>query len=235
MNDLAAPATGGRDRPELVLVTGAGGGLGRAVARNVAARGYCVALLGRRVPPLEAVYDEIVAGGGPEPAIVPLDLAKAGAKEFEQLVRLLDGELGGRLRGIVHCAAHFKNFQPLAQLQPFDWIDPLQVNLIAPWGLTRACFPLLEATSGAAVLFLTCPAGHEAKGFQAGYGVSKAALEGLARIWGAEQRKVRIELFDPGPMNTALRRIGYPGELACEMPHPDSVAPRLVELLLRQG
>ena len=127
-------------------------------------------------------------------------------------------------------AAHFKNFQALSELQPFDWIEPLQVNLMAPWGLTRACFGLLEATENSTVMFVTCAAGHEAKAFQGTYGVTKSALEGMARTWSVEQRKVRIELFDPGPMRTALRRLGYPGELDAETPPPEE---RLAALIAR--
>ncbi|MDT0499014.1 SDR family NAD(P)-dependent oxidoreductase [Algiphilus sp. W345] len=231
MNTASAPEDGSAVfSRQTFMITGAGSGLGRALSRRLAELGASVILLGRQSATLETLYDEIVAAGHAQPAIVALDLAKAGAKEFDQLRAQIESEFNGKLHGIVHCAAHFKNFQLLSELQPFDWIEPLQVNLIAPWGLSRACFGLLEATENSMVMFVTCAAGHEAKAFQGTYGVTKSALEGMARTWSVEQRKVRIELFDPGPMRTALRRLGYPGELDAETPPPEE---RLAALIAR--
>ena len=68
----------------VILVTGAGQGLGRAVALACARHGATVALLGRKQEKLEATYDAIAAAGGAEPALVPLDLATAGSAEFER-------------------------------------------------------------------------------------------------------------------------------------------------------
>ena len=61
----------------VVLVTGAGDGIGRAIARSCAEHGATVVLLGRTVEKLECVYDAIRSDGGPEPAIYPMDLSGA--------------------------------------------------------------------------------------------------------------------------------------------------------------
>ena len=145
----------------VILVTGAGSGLGRAVAMRLADLGAHAVLAGKTLAPLEACYDAILAADGAQPAIYPINLAGAGWDDLAEVGANL-GEQMQRLDGIVHCAAHFKNFQLLSELQPFDWIEPLQVNLIAPWGLSRACFGLLEATENSTVMFVTCAAGHEA-------------------------------------------------------------------------
>ena len=126
----------------VVLVTGAGRGLGRAVALACAASGATVALLGRNADRLTDTYDAIVAAGGREPAAIPLDLATAGDREFDTLAQLVVRDLG-RLDALVHCAVHFKPLAPLADQSLEDWLASLRVNLAAPFALTRACVPFL--------------------------------------------------------------------------------------------
>ena len=128
----------------VVLVTGAGQGLGRAVAMDAAAHGATVALLGRKVEKLEAAYDAIVAAGGREPAMIALDLAAAGDAEYDNLAQVVRRDLG-RLDAIAHCASHFVPLGPLAGQSLSQWMTLLKVNLAAPFALTRACLPLLMA------------------------------------------------------------------------------------------
>src|SRR5512142_2467157 len=135
----------------VILVTGAGQGLGHAVALECAAHGATVALLGRSQEKLESAYDAIVAAGGAEPALVPLDLAAAGSAEYEALAALLRRDLG-RLDGIAHCASHFVPLRPLGNETLEQWMETLRVNLAAPFALTRACLPLLAAAPDSSVI-----------------------------------------------------------------------------------
>jgi NAD(P)-dependent dehydrogenase (short-subunit alcohol dehydrogenase family) len=203
------PATLLQDRA--VLVTGAGAGLGRALALACARVGATTILVGKTVGKLEAVYDAIKAAGGAEPAIYPLNLAGATWHDYEELAATLEREFG-RLHGIAHCAAHFKGFGPLAEAEPRDWLETLQVNLTAPFALTRHCLPLLEKSGGASVVFVSDDSGRRGKAYAGAYGVSKFALEGLMQGWAQELEsagRVRVNSLDPGPMETALRRRGY--------------------------
>jgi NAD(P)-dependent dehydrogenase (short-subunit alcohol dehydrogenase family) len=135
-----------------VLVTGAGQGLGRAVALAAARHGATVALLGRRQEKLEATYDAIVEAGGPEPAMIPLDLAAIGSAELEAMAQLIRKDLG-RLDGVAHCASHFVPLGPLADQTLETWMTLLKVNLAMPFAITRACLPLLAAAPDGSVVF----------------------------------------------------------------------------------
>ena len=136
----------------VILVTGAGQGLGRAVALACSQHGATVALLGRRQEKLEATYDAITAAGGAEPALVPLDLEAAGSAEFQSLAQLIRKDLK-RLDGIAHCASHFVPLGPLENQSLEAWMTLLKVNLAAPFGITRACLPLLASAPGGSVVF----------------------------------------------------------------------------------
>jgi len=216
-----------------ILVTGAGDGLGRATALACARLGAQVVLLGRTVKKLEAVYDAIEAAGGPTPAIYPLHLAGASWKDYAELAATLEQEFGG-LDGLVHCAVHFKSFAPLQDIDAKEWLETLQVNLTAAFALTRHCLPLLASAADASVVFVSDRQGRESRAFGGAYAVSKAAIEQMMRIWAADlegSRQLRINSYDPGPMRTALRLKGFPGETLEQSPLPDSAVSTLLWLL----
>ena len=198
----------------VVLVTGAGQGLGRAVALACAGAGATVALLGRKADKLEKVYDTVLAAGGREPAIVPLDLETAGDREFESLAQLVKRDLG-RLDALVHCASHFTPLGPL-HLQTLDqWMTHLRVNLAAPFALTRACLPLLAAAPDGSVVFTSETHGLAPAAYWGALAVSKAALATLAAIWADEHErrgKPRFHVLVPGPVATPQRAQSHPGE-----------------------
>lgn len=198
----------------VVLVTGAGQGLGRAVALACAGAGATVALLGRKVDKLEKVYDAVLSSGGLEPAIVPLDLETAGDREFEALAQLVKRDLG-RLDALVHCASHFTPLGPL-HLQTLDqWTTHLRVNLAAPFALTRACLPLLAAAPDGSVVFTGETHGQAPAAYWGALAVSKSALAALMAIWTDEherQGKPRFHVLVPGPVATPQRAQSHPGE-----------------------
>jgi NAD(P)-dependent dehydrogenase (short-subunit alcohol dehydrogenase family) len=221
-------------RERVILITGAGGGLGRAAALRAASHGATVVLLGRTVKKLEAVYDEIQRSGAPLPAIYPMNLAGASWNDYAELAGNLERGLG-RLDGLLHCAAHFRAFSPLSDLDPRDWMESLQVNLTAAYTLTRHCLPLLTRAPDASVVFVSDVSGRQIKPYRGAYGVAKWALEGLARAWALElsavQPHLRINTYDPGPLRTGLRRRGYPGEDPHKPPPPQTATAELLYLL----
>ena len=207
-------------RERVVLVTGATGGLGRAVALAAAGAGATLVLLGRKVRALETLYDEIERLGGATPALYPMDLAGAVPKDYADLAAAIERECG-RLDGIVHAAAHFDTLQPFEQQTPEEWGRTQQVNVTAPFLLTQACMPLLRRAGDASIVFVFDDPDRVGKAFWGGYGVAKTALQGLASIVQEETESsaVRTHAVLPGPMRTTLRRAAYYGEDT--LAHPD--------------
>ena len=220
-------------KERVVLVTGAGQGLGRALALDAARHGATVALLGRKQEKLEGTYDAIVAAGGAQPAMIPLDLAAAGAAEFEALAQTVRRSLG-RLDGIAHCAAHFVPLGPLASQTLEQWGALLGVNLTAPFALTRACLPLLQAAPDSAVVFVGETHGAEPRAYWGGFAVAKSGLSALAAIWAQElehKGKPRMNVIIPGPIATPQRAQSHPGENRAALRSAESAARSLLFLL----
>lgn len=220
----------------VVLVSGATGGLGRATALAAAEAGAVVVLLGRKVRPLEKLYDEIEQAGFPQPALYPMDLAGASARDHAELAERVGGELG-HLDGLVHAAAHFDTLQPFEQQTPEEWQRTQQVNLAAPFFLTAACLPLMKQSADAAVVFVFDDPARVGNAFWGGYGVAKHALLGLASIVHEETENspVRTHAVLPPPMRTALRRAAYYGENTMEHPEPAHAAGAIAWLLGAEG
>lgn len=225
-------------RPDLlagrvVLVTGAGSGLGRAASLAYARHGAIVALLGRNEARLDAVYDDILAAGGPEPAMFPFDLAAADDRGLANLVGAVQHHLG-RLDGILHSAHQFYSLTPL-ELQTLDqWLSLMRVNLIAPFALTRACLPLLRQAPDASVIFTGESHGHQPAAYWGGYAVAKSGLEALTRIWADElsaEDTLRINTLIPGQAATTLRARTHPGLAPESLPSPDDLMPWYLYLM----
>lgn len=216
-----------------ILITGAGDGIGRAAALACASHGATVILLGRTEEKLECVYDEILAAGGAEPAIVPLDLATAGEAEVQQLAETL-AEHFGALHGLLHNASILGERKPLAQARLATWQSVLQVNVTAGFLLTQALLPLLEAADDASVLFTSSGVGRQGRAYWGAYAVSKFATEGLCQVWAAElanTSRVRVNVINPGATNTAMRRTAYPAEPPTTNPAPEALMPSYLYLL----
>ncbi len=229
--DAAPGALAGR----VVLVTGANGALGEAVARAATLAGASVVLLGRRVPRLQRLHDALAAIG-PAPAIYPLDLLGATPTDYAQMAARIE-EGCGRLDGIVHAAAEFQGLTPLQNTEPTEFVEALHVNVGAPFLLTQACLPLLRRAPDAAVVFVLDDLQRVGRAYWGGYGVSKFAIHGLMQILAdeLEASSVRVSALQPGPMQTGLRAKAFMSEVPGTWPQASAYAQHCVHLLSATG
>lgn len=206
----------------ILLITGAGDGIGKAAAKAFAAHGATVILLGRTIHKLEQVYDEIVAAGHPKPAIYPMNLEGAAPKDFDDLAATIKTEFG-QLHGLLHNAAWMGANTPIAMYDVEIWYKVMQVNLNAPFMLTRACLPLMIEPGNASIIFTL---DEKNTAYWGAYGVSKAAITGFMKILADEMdtdKPVKVNAIDPGPVRTQMRMHAFPGEDPNENPMPDDI------------
>lgn len=209
----------------VILVTGAGDGLGRAASLAYARHGASVILVGRTQKKLEAVYDEIQAEHLAEPLLMPLDLATAGLREFEAIAAAIENQFG-RLDGLLHSAATLGTLTPLALYDLETWQKVMQVNFNAAYLLTRACLGVLEQSPQASVIFTTSEVARHGRAYWGAYAAAGAALENLAQVWADElsaNSHIRLNTLDPGAVRSALRARAYPGENPLALPAPEAV------------
>jgi NAD(P)-dependent dehydrogenase (short-subunit alcohol dehydrogenase family) len=203
----------------IIVVTGAGAGIGKTIAIACAQAGATVVLLGRTMAKLESVYDTIEQLGGPQPAIFPINFESATAQDYEQLKNALS-EAFGKIDGLLHNAAILGTHTPIAHYSSDEWASVMQVNSTAPFMLTQSLLPLLTQSPDASVVFTNASVSLQGKAYWGAYASSKAASENLMRILAdeySEKKSIRFNSINPGPTRTALRAKAYPAE------HPESV------------
>jgi NAD(P)-dependent dehydrogenase (short-subunit alcohol dehydrogenase family) len=225
-------------RPDLlagrvILITGAGDGIGAAAAMACAAHGATVILLGRTTRKLEAVYDAIEAAGHPQAAIYPMNLEGAAPKDYDDLAATIEREFG-RLDGLLHNASQLGTLTPLGQYDIAQWSKVMQVNLNAPFLLTQACLDLLKKSADASILFTSSSVGRQGRAYWGAYAISKAANENMMQIWADEleaNTTVRANSINPGAVRTAMRVRAYPGEDPNTLPRPEQILATYLYLL----
>ncbi len=218
---------------KVVLITGAGDGIGRAASMSCARHGATVILLGRTTAKLEATYDDIIAAGCPEPGIAPMDLAKVTEAEVRQLAEVINKNYG-KLDGLLHNAAILGDRVPFDQYDIGQWQLVMQVNTQAAFLLTRILMPLLQHSDAGRLLFTSSGVGAVPRAYWGAYAVSKYALEGIAKLLADELKKtsrIRVNIINPGGTRTAMRAAAYPAEDPGALKTPEDLMPLYLYLL----
>jgi NAD(P)-dependent dehydrogenase (short-subunit alcohol dehydrogenase family) len=222
---MSKPLTG-----RIALVTGASRGIGYATAIALAKAGAHVVTIARTQGGLEELYDEITKLGGSATG-VPLDL-----KDYTAIDRLGASlnERFGKLDVLVANAGLLGVLSPLGHIEPKVWDDVMAVNVTANYRLIRSLDPLLQKSDAGRAVFLTSGAAWVANPYWGVYSVSKAAVELMARIYAAEtaSTKLRVNIFNPGPIRTRMRAAAMPGEDPMTLDTPENCAAKIVDLCL---
>jgi NAD(P)-dependent dehydrogenase (short-subunit alcohol dehydrogenase family) len=208
-----------------IVVTGAGDGIGRAAALSYAGYGATVILLGLTGSKLDAVYDEIEAGGGAQPGIIELDLATADEENYQTLAAGLAAEFP-HLDGLLHNASILGDQRPIESAGYASWQEVMQINVNAQFLLTRYLLPQLQGAPEASIVFTSSGVGRTGRAFWGAYAVSKFATEGFMQVLADELEntsKVRVNSLNPGATNTRMRRTAYPAERPTDNPAPQDI------------
>jgi NAD(P)-dependent dehydrogenase (short-subunit alcohol dehydrogenase family) len=206
----------------IALITGASKGLGRALARALADRGWTLVLDARGAAALEAVAQEL-----PDAVAIPGDVTNP--RHRKALAAAVAER--GRLSLLVNNASYLgpSPMPSLAEypLDEFAWV--YEVDVIAPLALIQQALPLFA--EHAAVLNISSDAAVEPYAGWGGYGSAKAALDHLGAILAAEHAELSVYAVDPGDMRTEMHQAAFPGEDISDRPEPETVVPGLLRLL----
>ncbi len=213
----------------IVLVTGASRGIGYQAAIEAARRGAHVIAVARTVGGLEDLDDAIQALGG-STTLVPLDLRdgegidRLGAAIFERW---------GRLDGLVANAGSLKVLSPVPHVEPKDFDEVMAVNVTANYRLIRSLDLLLRQSDAGRAVFVSSSSAQSARAFWGPYAASKAALEALVKSYAAEvaTTNLKVNLFYPGAVRTAMRAKAMPGEDPETLPMPAEIVGQLIDMI----
>ncbi|WP_341501338.1 YciK family oxidoreductase [Gallaecimonas sp. GXIMD4217] len=219
-------------KDRVILVTGAGDGIGREAARHYARHGATVILLGRTTEKLEAVYDEIEAAGHPQPAIIPLDMKGATAQNYRDMAATIENQFG-RLDGALMNAGQLGVLGPFEHIDDDTWNNVMQVNVNATFMMTRALLPLLKQAEDGRLIFTSSGVGKQGRAYWGAYAVSKFATEGMMQTIADEVEKgpLRVNCINPGATRTKMRAKAYPGEDVEKLKTPAELMPLYLYLM----
>jgi NAD(P)-dependent dehydrogenase (short-subunit alcohol dehydrogenase family) len=225
-------------RPDLlngrvILVTGAGRGIGAAAAKTFAAHGATVLLLGKTEENLSRAYDAIEAAGHAQPAVIPFNLETALPHQYDELAAMIETEFG-HVDGVLHNASIIGPRTPIEQLSGDNFARVMQVNVNAMFMLTSTLLPLLKLSSDASVVFTSSSVGRKGRAYWGAYAVSKFATEGLMQVLADEVdgiANVRANSVNPGATRTDMRAQAYPGENPINNPLPEAIMPVYLYLM----
>lgn len=209
------------------LITGASDGIGKECAKTFAKYGATLILLGRSEEKLEALFDEIEEDFPGSVYLHPMDFAVATKDDYELLAQSLAEEIGS-LDGIIHSAGILGARAPIEHYPETDWAKVMQINVTAPFLLTKALLPSLTLSDDARLLFLSSSVGRTGRAYWGAYGVSKFAIEGLMQTLADELEnttQIRVNSLNPGGTRTNMRKDAYPAEDPNTQPEPADLMP----------
>ena len=218
---------------KVILVTGAGDGIGKAAAISYASHGAKVILLGKTLANLENTYDEITTKGYNDPSISLLDLSTADGNDYDDLKNNLAINYK-HLDGLLLNASILGDRTPIEDYDISIWVQTLHVNLTAQFILVKTLLPVLHLSNKASVIFTSSGVGKVGKAFWGAYSVSKFGIEGLSQILSNEHsndKSIRFNCINPGAIETKMRKAAYPLENPMNLLKPEDIMKKYLWLM----
>lgn len=212
----------------IAFVTGASRGIGAAVAKALAKAGVHVVACARTTGGLEALDDEIRQAGG-SASLMPLDLLDLDAVDTIGPALL---ERFGRCDILIGNAGMLGTLGPVAHGDPKEWQRVFDLNVMTNFRLIRTLDPLLRASNAGRAVFTSSGMARKAEAYWGAYATSKAALDMMVKVYAMEVEKtaLRVNLVNPGPVDTAMLAQAFPGGFSGKASAPEDLAPLFVEL-----
>ncbi len=219
-------------KDKIILVTGAGDGIGKEAALTYAQYGATLILLGRTLSKLEDVQEEIITSGGQQPMLYPLDLLTATENDFQQFADTLVKRFP-HLDGVLQNAGLLGVVEPIINQPSNLWHDVMQVNVNATFMLTKALVPLMLKAPHASLILTTSSVGRQGRYGWGAYSVSKFATEGFMQVLNEEYNEstLRINCINPGGTRTAMRASAFPDENSQKLKTPKDLMPLYLYLM----
>ena len=198
-----------------ILITGATDGIGKALAIEFSKLGANIILLGRDSSKLDTVYDQLEHSyESQKHLILEVDLALLNNESVHEIARVINDEYEA-LDGIINNAAILGTMTTLKDYELSRWDEVININLRAPFLLSRALIPALEDSRMPRIIFTSSGVADVGRAFWGAYSVSKFGLKGLAEIFANELEttsSIKVFNFDPGATQTKMRASARPAE-----------------------
>jgi NAD(P)-dependent dehydrogenase (short-subunit alcohol dehydrogenase family) len=221
----------------VIAITGATGGIGRAVAIAAIREGATLIVMGRNVRKLQGLHVELEQLAPGAALMVPMDFEKAVANDYDALAAAIMARYG-RLDGLVHCAGLLGTLTPMDQYDVPTWCKVMHVNVTAAFALTQVLLPALRKSEDASIIFTSSSVGRKGRAYWGAYAVSKFALEGMSQVLADElggTTRIRVNTLNPGKARTVMRRQAYPSENLETLPLPETLTGPFLRLLGPRG
>lgn len=215
-----------------ILITGAGDGIGRQAALTYAKLGATVILLGKTIKKLEDVYDEIIAQGSLEPAIIPLDLKGATKQNYIDMSATISEQVG-QLDGVLLNASMLGELTPFTQIHEQIFDEVMKVNVTSQCLIAQALIPSLLLAKNASMVFTSSSVGNQGRAFWGPYSISKFAIEGMMQVIADEYENtsLRTNAINPGATKTNMRASAFPAEDKSKLATAADIMPLYVYLM----
>ncbi len=221
---------------KIILVTGAGDGIGKQAAISYAEHGATLILLGRTASKLQQTHDEIARLGAPLPVIIALDMLEATKADYQTIAGMIESRFG-QLDGVLHSAGLLGVIAPFEEIDENVYDEVMQVNVKAQFLMTQTLLPLLHQSQDARLIFTSSTVGHVGRTGWGVYAISKFATEGMMQVLADElsESVIRVNAINPGGTRTGMRAQAFPAEDPQTLKTPLDIMPLYLYLMAPEG